>query len=447
MKVLQFGEGNFLRAFVDYMFDVANEKGVTDAKITIVKPVKFGSIEALKAQNCEYTLLTRGRENGKTVENARVIRSVCDAIGAYEDFNALLALARDPELKIIVSNTTEAGIALSEDDRFDDCPPTSYPAKLTRLLFERYTHFAGDEDAGLYILPCELILNNSRELEKCVYQSAKNFNLPEKFIEWIKSSCHFCTTLVDRIVTGRDPAQSEKYGDPMLDVCEPFALWVIEERADIRNIIPFDKAGLPVVFCDDVTPYRERKVRILNGAHTSTVLAAYLAGKSIVRECMQDDVISDYMRKIVYEEIIPTLTLEKSELFSFAESVFERFNNPFIDHALLSISLNSVSKFTARLLPSFKDYYKIYGKIPRRITFSFAALAAFYLDSGKSNDSQSVIDWFEKNRDSETLLPDLCGNIDFWGEDLNKYEGFCNQVALDLNSIRQKGAYEAMKCI
>ena len=233
----------------------------------------------------------------------------------------------------------------------------------------------------------------------------------------------------------------------MLDVCEPFALWVIEERADIRNIIPFDKAGLPVVFCDDVTPYRERKVRILNGAHTSTVLAAYLAGKSIVRECMQDDVISDYMRKIVYEEIIPTLTLEKSELSSFAESVFERFNNPFIDHALLSIALNSVSKFTARLLPSFKDYYKIYGKIPRRITFSFAALAAFYLDSGKSNDSQSVIDWFEKNRESETLLPDLCGNIDFWGEDLNKYEGFCNQVALDLNTIRQKGAYEAMKCI
>lgn len=447
MKILQFGEGNFLRAFVDYMIDVANEKGVMDAGVTIAKPIKAGSLDALRAQGCKYTLLTRGLQNGEVVENTRTITAVKDAVCCYEDFEGMLALARDEQFGIVVSNTTEAGIALSDTDELTDAPPESYPGKLTRILWERYVHFSGIPEAGLYILPCELIKDNARALEHCVKETAKRWNLPEAFLKWVDDHCYFCTTLVDRIVTGYDKALSEKYGDPMLDICEPFALWVIEEKSEIRHILPLDKAGLPVVFTDDVTPYRERKVRILNGAHTATVLAAYLAGKSIVRECMQDEAISDFMKKCVYEEIIPTLTLDKDDVNSFAEQVFERFANPFIDHALLSISLNSVSKFKARLLGSFADYYKNEGKLPRRITFAFAALIAFYCDTDKAKDDLAVLNWFSKNKKSECVVEDLCAKEDFWGEDLRCYDGFAKTVKADLEAIRTKGAYEAMKCL
>ncbi len=447
MKILQFGEGNFLRAFVDYMVDAANGAGVTDAAVTIAKPIRAGSLSTLRAQGCAYTLLTRGMMDGKVIQETRTVRSVEQAFCCYEDFDALLAFAKNKELSIVVSNTTEAGIALSENDRMADAPPESYPAKLTRLLWERYEHFSGARSAGLYILPCELIADNARALESCVLQTAERWDLPTDFRDWVCSACYFCTTLVDRIVTGYDPALSEQYGDPMLDICEPFALWVIEERGRIRDLLPLDRAGLPVVFCGDVTPYRERKVRILNGAHTATVLAAYLAGKTIVRECMQDEVISGFMKRCVYEEIIPTLALPKEQLEQFAEQVFERFGNPFIDHALLSISLNSISKFRARLLGTFHDYYAANGVIPRRITFAFAALIAFYCDTDLAKDDDAVLDYFAAHKHDAGLVPALCAKADFWGEDLGEYEGFCEQVQADLDKIRTLGAYEAMRCL
>jgi len=447
MKILQFGEGNFLRAFVDYMIDVANENGVMDASVTIAKPIAAGDLSKLLAQDCKYTLLTRGKQKGETIENTRRINSVSDAICCYNDFNKLLDVACDDELKLIVSNTTEAGITMDDEDNFGDTPPKSYPAKLTRILYARFEKFCGNADKGIYILPCELIEKNGEALEKCVLETAKKWNLSDEFISWVNSSCYFCTTLVDRIVTGYNKELSEQYGDPMLDICEPFALWVIEDKGNIRDVFPLDKAGLPVVFTSDVSPYRERKVRILNGAHTSTVLAAYLAGKSIVRECMQDDVICGFMKSCLFDEIIPTLKLEKQELYDFANEVFERFANPFIDHSLLSISLNSVSKFKARLLGSFRDYYEITGKIPRRITFSFAALIAFYTKTDKANDSAAALEFFAENKDAADLIEKTCKKADFWGEDLSKYPNFCETVQKDYQNICTIGAYEAMKCL
>ncbi len=442
MKILQFGEGNFLRAFVDYMIDEANAQEVMDGEVTIVKPIPMGSLENLKKRNCEYTLVTRGMQNGEVIDDLRTVKAVKKAICAYADFDELVAEACDPALAIIVSNTTEAGITLSDEDDFNDKPPKSYPAKLTMLLYERFNK--GGEP--LYILPCELIENNGAKLYECVIATAKKWSLGDDFIAWV-DSCYFHCTLVDRIVTGFDKELSEKYDDPCLDVGEPFALWVIEDKGDIKDVLPLHRAGLPVVYTDDVSPYRERKVRILNGAHTSTVLAAYLAGKSIVRECMQDEVISHFMKKCVYENIIPTLTLDKEELCTFAEQVFERFNNPFIDHSLLAISLNSVSKFKARLLGSFDDYYRIKGEIPKYITFAFAALVAFYCDTDKANDDKAVLDYFAAHKDDADFIEALCAKEAFWGCDLGDYEGFIDAVKKYLNDIRTKGAYEAIKCL
>lgn len=442
MKILQFGEGNFLRAFVDYMIDEANNKGVMEGEVTVVKPIPMGSLDNLKKNNCKYTLVTRGMQNGEVIDDVRTVKSVKKALCAYEDFAELTAEACAPALKVIVSNTTEAGISLSDEDEFAAEPPKSYPAKLTKLLYERFK--VGGEP--LHLLPCELIENNGAKLYDCVMTTAKKWALGEDFLAWI-DRCYFHCTLVDRIVTGFDKELSEKYNDPCLDVGEPFALWVIEDKGDIKDILPLHKAGLPVVYTSDVSPYRERKVRILNGAHTSTVLAAYLAGKSIVRECMQDEVISSFMKKCVYENIIPTLTLDKDQLYTFADQVFERFNNPFIDHSLLAISLNSVSKFKARLLGSFDDYYRIKGEIPKYITFAFAALIAFYCDTDKANDDKEALDYFAAHKNDADFIEGLCAQSQFWGCDLGKYDNFIPAVKKYLDDIRTAGAYEAMRCL
>ncbi|MBE6903460.1 MAG: tagaturonate reductase [Ruminococcaceae bacterium] len=441
MKILQFGEGNFLRAFVDYMIDFSNEKLSLDNKVTIVKPIEYGSLDAFKEQNCQYTLITRGMTDGQKIDFARKITCVDKAIGAYEDFDELLSLAKDCEYKIVISNTTEAGIAITEEDSFEENPPKSYPAKLTRFLYERFCTVGGE----MYILPCELIENNGQALEKCVMETAKRWKLCQEFLSWLSESCYFCTTLVDRIVTGFNKELSEQYKDKLLDIGEPFALWVIEDKGDIRKLLPLDKAGLDVVFTDDVTPYRERKVRILNGAHTSTVLAAYLAGKTIVRECIQDSVILKYMKKCILDEVIPTLSLDKEDCMNFAKSVFERFENPFIDHSLLSISLNSVSKWKSRLLGSFKDYYKKFNTLPPVITFSFAAMIAFYSKVEEVKDDKAVLEFFEANKADSNFVEKLCQRADFWGEDLSLYPDFCKTVQENLKLIEEKGMYEAMR--
>ena len=460
MKILQFGEGNFLRAFVDYMVDYANKHNGFDGQVIIAKAISQGNLAPFHERNFRYTLVTRGLMNGEQIDTTEQIDSVKDAVCVYEEYDKFLSLARDGELSLVVSNTTEAGIVYSESDQLADRPPQSYPSKLTVFLHERFRHFQGAADKGLYILPCELIENNGSELEKCVLQTAENWQLSAEFITWIKTACIFCNTLVDRIVTGFDKNLSEQYGDPLIDVCEPFALWVIEDKKNIREVLPLGKAGLPVVFTDQVAAFRERKVRILNGAHTATVLAGYLCGKKIVRDCMADPLLSGLMNRCLHDEIIPTIDLDKNDLNQFANAVLERFANPFIDHSVLSISLNSISKWKARLLGSFKDYVRLFGKIPTNITFSFSALLAFYMSAAingaepyEINDNDSVLAVFSSLNEkyiagSVTLaeyVKTIASHTDFWGEDLTVYPGFEQTVCRYLEDILSTGTENALQ--
>lgn len=449
IKAVQFGEGNFLRAFVDWMIDIANEKGAFDGSIAIVKPISFGSLDSFKEQDNLYTVLLRGKENGKVVNDSRIITSVAKALDCEEDYNEYMSLAKLDTLRFVVSNTTEAGIVLDSNDTFQGLPNT-YPGKLTKFLYKRYNAFSGAKDKGLIILPVELIDDNGGKLKECVLALSKIWNLPTEFLNWIEESNVFCSTLVDRIVTGYPRGYADKvceelgYEDKLVDIGEPFALWVIESEKDISDELPLDKIGLPVVFTNNQKPYRERKVRVLNGAHTSSVLAAYLYGLDIVRDCMADDVMGKYIRKVVLEEIVPQVNLPIEEVKAFANSVFERFENPFIDHALLSISLNSVSKWKARVLPSFKDYVKNNDKLPKLITFSFASLLAFYSSSDLRDDGlyakrangdeyiihddKTVLEFFADNIGKDTFIENACKNTAFWGEDLSEYKGFVNTV-------------------
>ncbi|MBQ8910263.1 MAG: tagaturonate reductase [Oscillospiraceae bacterium] len=451
IRVVQFGEGNFLRAFVDYMIDIANEKGVFNGNIAIVKPIAFGSLENFHKQNNNYTVVLRGKENGKTVEETRVVTSVEQVVDCTGDLNGFLSLAELESLRFVVSNTTEAGITLDEKDHFEGLPET-YPGKLTKFLYHRYQAFSGAEDKGLILLPVELIEHNGRKLKECVLALIRIWSLPDGFARWVENSCVFCTTLVDRIVTGypRDKAQEicQKLGytDLLLDVCEPFALWVIESEKDISGELPLHKLGLPVVFTDNLKPYRDRKVRVLNGAHTSSVLAAYLCGQSIVRDCMQDAVIGQFIRRVVMEEIVPQVKLPEQEVRQFAESVFERFENPFIDHALLSISLNSVSKWRARVLPTFRDHFDACKQIPKLMTFSFAALLAFYRSEDLRqdglyakrpdgteyviHDDAGVLAFFAENskKENSDYVGAIAANKVFWGEDMTAYPEFIQTV-------------------
>lgn len=461
IKVMQFGEGNFLRAFVDYMIDIANEKGVFDGSIAIVKPISFGNLDMFKEQNNLYTVLLRGKENGEVINSSRIITSVSKTLDCAEDYDEYMALAKLDTLRFVVSNTTEAGIVLDENDVFEGLPNT-YPGKLTKFLYERYVAFNGAKDKGLIILPVELIEENGKKLRECVFALSDIWNLPADFKNWLNDSTVFCSTLVDRIVTGYPRGYADKvceelgYEDKLVDIGEPFALWVIESDKDISNELPLDKIGLPVVFTDNHKPYKERKVRVLNGAHTASVLAGYLYGIDIVRDCMSDATMGRFIRQVVMDEIVPQVNLPYDEVKDFANSVFERFENPFIDHALLSISLNSVSKWRARVLPSFKDYCKNNGKLPKLITFSFAALLAFYssndlredgLYAKRANgdeyvihDDKAVLEFFAENCGKADLVEKACQNLDFWGEDMSLYDGFVDVVSVWYDKLMANAA-------
>lgn len=467
IKVAQFGEGNFLRAFADWMIDIANEKGIYDGNIAIIKPTSRGNLDRFERQNNLYTVYLRGKKNGSVYNESRIIRSVSESINCYTNYPAFAALAALPTLRVVISNTTEAGIFFDPSDRFDRKPPESYPGKLTQFLFLRYQAFAGDPTKGLVILPVELLEDNGKILKDCVFKLAALWKLDSKFLDWLNQSCVFCSTLVDRIVTGYPKEEAAEicsqlgYSDELLDVAEPFALWIIEGEKKVERVFPLDKAGLPVLFTHDQRPYRERKVRILNGAHTSTALAAYLMGKETVGECMADPLISQYMKTIVEREIIPTLKLPKQKVLPFARDVFERFENPFIKHKLLSITINSVSKWKSRLLPTFEDSVAANGVPPKLIVFSFAALLAFYsshekrenLLFGKRNgefyeihDNANILDFFAKNsfKPVNEYVNATMRNVAFWGKDLTQFHHFESMVCDDLTEMRARGMKAAM---
>ncbi len=469
-RVLQFGEGNFLRAFVDYFIDVLNEKAGFNSKVVLCQPIGGGLADMINDQDGLYTLFLRGFQNGQEVNKKRVISCVSRCLNPYKDFEALLACAENPDLRFITCNTTEAGIAYDPACQFTDAPADSYPGKLTQFMYRRFQNFGSEKGKGFIILSCELIDDNGKELEKCVLKYAEQWNLGEDFIQWIKEENIFCSTLVDRIVTGypRNEAvaicQELAYEDNLIDTGEIFGFWVIEGPQSIKGEFPVDKTDLPILITDNHKPYKQRKVRILNGAHTSFVLGAYLAGQDIVRDCMHDDVICGFMNKTIYDEIIPTLDLPKEELEEFAAAVTERFKNPFIDHALLSISLNSTSKWRARVMPSLKEYLSRKGTLPACITASFAFYIAFYnghtltedgLTASRAGndytvkDDKAILDFYAAHKDDsvEDLVHAVCTKTEFWGEDLTKLEGFEASVCHYLTQIRKKGTYEVMKSL
>ena len=470
-KVLQFGEGNFLRAFVNYWFDLANEKADWNGKCVLVQPIAPGLAKMINEQEGLYTLYLRGSQNGQKVDDKRVISSVSRCLNPYEEdgFQQMLEVAASDDLEIIVSNTTEAGIVYDPACQLNDRPCSSFPGKLTQVLYHRYQ--AGKK--GILMLACELIDNNGKELRKCVNQYIDQWGLEDGFRKYVNEECTFCGSLVDRIVPGRirDPKevaeleQKHGYADPLLDVGEVFGLWVIEGDTALNDVLPFRKAGLEdkVFVTPDMTPYKKRKVRILNGAHTGFVLGAYLAGHDIVRECMNDPVVLGYMNKMLLEEIVPILPLDQEDCRNFAAAVQDRFNNPFVNHELMSISLNSTSKWRARNMPSFLEYIEKTGKLPKCLTMSFAAYIAFFssdiqelTDAGlvcrrpKGNtyvcsDDRWALEFYWEHRDDTPaeLVHAVMTNQKMWGQDLTAIPGFEAATVENLTLIREKGASAA----
>ena len=468
-RVLQFGEGNFLRAFADYWFDMANEKAGWNGKCVLVQPIAQGLTQLINRQEGLYTLYLRGRQNGEKVAAKRVVSSVSRCLNPYEkqDYDAMMDVAAGEALEYIVSNTTEAGIVYDPSCRLEDCPPASFPAKLTQVLLHRWR--AGRP--GVVVLSCELIDNNGKELLRCVNQYIKQWGLEEGFARWVNGDCTFCSTLVDRIVPGRirDAAEAARledengYRDALIDVGEVFGVWNIEGPEWLAEKLPFRAAGLNCPVVPDVTPYKKRKVRILNGAHTGFVPGAYLAGYDIVRDCMQDDVILGFMNRMLHEEVIPTLPLDRQDLEAFAAAVQDRFNNPFINHELMSITLNSTSKWRARNMPSLLEYAQTAGKLPPCLAMSFAAYIAFYSSDIQAlteqglvcrrpkgneytvSDDRWVLEFYYSRRgvSDETLVHDVMTNEKMWGQDLTLVPGFEQAAAENLRRIRTEGARAA----
>ena len=467
VKVVQFGEGNFHRAYVDYMIDIANEQGRFDGDIVLIKPIEFGSTENFHKQDCQYTVSLRGIVDGEAKVLNRQVTSVADIVDTSAEYEKYMGLAEIDTLRFVVSNTTEAGIVFDAEDRFEWNPPKTFPGKLTKFLYHRFETFKGDMGKGLVMLPVELIDDNGIMLKKCVMQLIELWGLSDDFRKWVDEACVFTSTLVDRIVTGypRDTIEEEweklGYEDRILVTGEPFALWVIESPKDISRELPLPDAGLPVIFTDNQKPYKQRKVRILNGAHTSFVLASYLCGNDIVKQSMDDGDIKNFMAKTIFDEVIPTLTLPEEELKEFAEAVITRFNNPYVKHALLSISLNSVSKWRARCMPSLLGYVEKFGKLPVHLAFSLAALMAFYTGTeirgkaliGSRNgqeyeilDDMDVLEFFRDNcrKGSRDFVTAFLGNENFFGQDLNQVEGLTDAVANYLDDIRANGMRAAL---
>ncbi|AZO94379.1 tagaturonate reductase [Halocella sp. SP3-1] len=475
-RVIQFGEGNFLRAFVDWMFHQMNKEDVFKGRAVIVQPIPQGRVSNLNKQDGLYTLFLRGKQDGKVVDQREVMTAVSRGLEAYTQWDEVLKLAENPKIEFIVSNTTEAGIVYSPDDKLNDTPPDSYPGKLTAYLYHRYQFFNGDSDKGMLIIPVELIERNGDILREVVLKLADNWKLPEGFKDWIREHNTFVNTLVDRIVTGYPFKEKDKleeelgYCDENLDTGEIFHLWIIEGDEALKEKLPFHKAGLNVKWVDDVTPYRSRKVKILNGAHTSTVPVSYLAGIDLVRDAVDDQLLSNFIKSVIFENIIPTMSLSAEELEDFAKKILERFANPFIDHKWLDISLNSTSKFKTRVLPSLVEFIEQKEELPDKLIFSLAALITFYKGTEIRDkhlvayrqqeeylikDDISALEFFadlwsryENNElGIEKLAEDVLGHQEFWQQDLNKLPGLTAAITDYLKQIEEQGVKKSLTAL
>lgn len=462
-RVLQFGEGNFMRAFVDWQIDMMNEAGVFNGSVVVVQPIDHGMVDTLNQQDGLYTVILEGVKNGSIVREKRVIQSISRGINPYQDLEGYRALAELEDLQFIFSNTTEAGIVFNEDDQLDDALQKTFPAKLTAFLYRRFLHFDGDTNKGLTIIPCELIDRNADYLKRYVLQYASLWKLSGAFIKWLDSANSFCCSLVDRIVPGfpKDSSNSiEKdlgYRDELMVVGEHYHQWIIEGSDILRDTFPADKIGLNTVFVTDLDPYRTRKVKILNGAHTAMTPVAYLSGVDTVQNAVEDKLIGKYIEALLYQEILPTIDFPESELHTFTENVLDRFRNPFIEHYLISISLNSVAKFKARDLPTLLEYVTLKSEVPKKLTFAFAALFYFYrgkrgAESIDLKDDPEIVAYFRTQWNSydgsSDKMVDIVRNIlakqDWWGSDLNECVGLSELIATNLNTMDRQGVRKAL---
>ncbi|SDX28958.1 tagaturonate reductase [Lutibacter oricola] len=452
-RILQFGEGNFLRAFANWMFHEMNKKADFDAGVVVVQPIDQGLVKMLNDQDGLYTLYLNGIKNGEVLSEKDVIDCITRGINPYENNADYIANAENPDLRFIISNTTEAGISYNADDKLDDAPQSSFPGKITALMYKRFQTFGGASDKGLIVIPCELIDRNGDNLKKIILQYAADWNLGDEFVEWINEDNIFCNTLVDRIVPGypRDKmdAITEELGykDNLVVEGEQFHLWVIEGPESVKDEFPSEACGLNVVFTDNMEPYRTRKVRILNGAHTTLVPVGYLYGIDRVRESLEDEVVGKFLKNALFNDISPTLDLPAEELSQFSADVLDRFRNPYLAHELMSISLNSVSKYKTRVLPSVLEFVKRKNELPKNLLFSLAALIAFYKGDRNGTaialkDDAAVLDFFKEAWASNNFVEvaeKTLSNTDFWGTDLTEIDGLQEEVTTHLEAILNNG--------
>ena len=409
-KIIQFGEGGFLRGFADWMLQIVNEKTDFSGRVVVVQPIEKGMCDVQSAQNCVYTHICRGTE-GVDVKKINVI-SRC--VKPYDQFGEYLKRAENPDFRFILSNTTEAGIVFNSNDKMTDMPASTFPGKLTQLLYRRFELGLN----GFIFLPCELIDKNGTKLKEAILQYAQLWALESGFTQWIENDNIFCNTLVDRINTGypRDEKIDIGYTDNLVNTSEYYHLWVIEGCEKLFDELPFDKCGLNVILTNKLDMYRTRKVRILNGAHTALVPYGLLSGFETVKSCIDDSSMNEYIKKCIFDEIIPTLDLPQDELAEYANNVLLRFANPYIKHYLSSIALNSVSKFKVRVLPSIQEYIERYGKMPSALLFSFAKLIEFYR-TDMVNDDEEVARFMRS-----ASVKEILSNKGLWDTDLSWLE-------------------------
>lgn len=459
IKIVQFGEGNFLRAFIEYAFQKLNKEADFNAGIAVVQPIERGMVDMLNDQDGLYTLFLKGVQKGKEIQHKELITNIVKGIDPYKNFDAYLELAKEEALQFIISNTTEAGIAYVASDRNDMSPPSSFPAKLTLLLHERYKYFNGAPEKGLTIIPCELINHNAETLKEIILKCIADWDLGEAFKNWVEVHCSFHSTLVDRIVPGYPKDEIEDYNaqldykDNLIVAAETFLLWVIEGDEKLKEKLPFHKIDLDVKIVTDMQPYRTRKVRILNGAHTAMVPFSLLYGNTTVKETVDNAFTGAFVHKAIFDEINDILPMDRAELNSFAEEILDRFRNPFIKHQLSDIALNSVSKFKVRVLPSLLDYVNLHHKLPPHLTFAMACLIRFYKGTWKGkalpvNDSEDIVTFFRdawNENDLNKTVTSILQNTSFWEEDLSKTENLEAAIILALHEIEANGVEKAFE--
>ena len=453
VKIIQFGGGNFLRGFVDWMVDELNKQTNFNGGVLVIKPTEKGDYTALRKQDGLFHLLTRGIREGALVAEQQLIQCIQNIIHPYQEWNKYLKSAEIPSLRFVVSNTTEAGIQFSKQDTFTNQAPKEFPAKLTCWLYHRWQFFSGDVDRGCIHLPCELIEQNGHQLKKCILQYVDLWKLEPTFKDWIRDHNYFCNTLVDRIVPGFPDGdistvyQELGFEDNLIVSAEPYHIWVIEGEEFIKKELPFEQTNLNVVFTNNLEPYRQLKVRILNGAHTTMVPIGYLSNIETVRTAVEDEKVGQFLKTALYEEILPTLDFPQAAKEKYMADVLDRFKNPYIHHQLISIALNATSKYKTRVLPSLLRFYKLTGTVPPKLATALAALITFY--RGKRNghlipikDSEFALSFFQNvwkewntDKDTSKLVRQVLKENTFWGQDINKIEGLAEKIVGDVNQF------------